>query len=181
MTSRMLSRLGQNRLETIETESQTAVRRCAMFEGVHKEPNLYRALIFRQTEQTEHVILQLRVMYAYRSSAKFVSVDYHVARLWHGQHRYRCRACPHPPVRRSERMMHGTSSAAFHHPIRKRGKSTTHRHENLRITHARDPSPSQTQFVELLAGFIVAPASISIRSPGFAPPRSSQPRSSSSE
>ena len=58
MTSRMLSRPSQNRHETIETESQTAVRRCAIFEGVHKEAELISRFIFRQTEQTEHVILQ---------------------------------------------------------------------------------------------------------------------------
>ena len=44
--------------ETVETESQTSVRRCAVLEGTHQEAELLLSLFVGEAKGVEHLVLQ---------------------------------------------------------------------------------------------------------------------------
>ena len=69
---------GKQRDPTVQTVSQTTVRRRTIFEGIHQEAETLLCLFFGEAQQLEHLILQLAVVDTDGTATHFDTIDHHV-------------------------------------------------------------------------------------------------------
>ena len=69
---------GHQHYQTIETEGQATVGRCAEFQGIEEEAELLLLLVFADAEHTEHRLLHGTVVDTDRTATQFSTVQHHV-------------------------------------------------------------------------------------------------------
>src|SRR5690606_7922076 len=69
---------GHQHNQTIQTESQTTVRRCTELQRVEQEAEFFALFFFRNTQRTEYFLLHILIVNTDRATAQFSTIQNHI-------------------------------------------------------------------------------------------------------
>lgn len=113
-------RTSEERAEPVETEGQTAVRGCAVLEGVHQEAETLLRLFRREAQQLEHLGLQFRVVDTDRAAADLGAVTDEVVGVGPHATGVAVQVLYVFELGRGERMVHGVVTLGLVVPLEQR-------------------------------------------------------------
>ena len=136
--------------EAIETESDAAVRRCAVLEGVHHEAELLTRLFLREPDGLEDFLLQISLIDAQAAAADLDAVQNHVVSVRLDPSGVGHQVLDIFAARRRERMVHGLPALLFLVVFKHREVRDPEEFQRIGIDEAAAARHLKAQFAERL-------------------------------
>src|SRR5690606_27620002 len=138
--------------QSVETKGDTAVRGCAVLEGLHEETELFFRLFGCESQFAEHQLLRGLIVDTNRPASDFVAVDHKIIRIRSDSPRVGDQQSHILGFWRGKGVMHSMKFFHLAIPFQQGEVEYPHRRVNVFITESQTVAHQEAQFVQLLSG-----------------------------